>query len=155
MSQVKCLQVGMLQVCNWPKEWFSNLCLDLWQEDQRRFQDEMQQIPVTAFWMIDQIGHFIPNRIPRLANKNVGFVFPWWVNRLAQYAMEFQELRGSKIFHIAYNYFQHTWPFEWPSMGECIDEWIDGQVHTYMHSLRAIEGEVEQNKRDIDHLFSW
>ncbi|KAI6046656.1 hypothetical protein EDC04DRAFT_2597791 [Pisolithus marmoratus] len=114
------------------------------QEDQRRFQDELQQIPLTTFQMIDQIGHFIPNWIPRSANKNVG---------LAQYAMEFQELRGSKIFHIAYDYFQHTWPFEWPSMGECIDEWIDGQVHTYIHSLREIEGEVEWNDRDIDHLF--
>ncbi|KAI6005417.1 hypothetical protein EDC04DRAFT_2611553 [Pisolithus marmoratus] len=138
--------LGMPQVCDWPKEWFYNLHLDLCQEDQRRFQDELQQIPLTTFQMIDQIGHFIPNWIPRSANKNVG---------LAQYVTEFQELRGSKIFCIAYDYFQHAWPFEQPSMGECIDEWIDGQVHTYIHSLREIKGEVEQNDRDIDHLFSW
>ncbi|KAI6032482.1 hypothetical protein EDC04DRAFT_2605133 [Pisolithus marmoratus] len=62
---------GMPRVCNWPKEWFYNLHLDLCQEDQRRFQDELQQIPLTTIWMNDQIGHFIPNWIPRSANKNV------------------------------------------------------------------------------------
>ncbi|KAI5992256.1 hypothetical protein EDC04DRAFT_2613661 [Pisolithus marmoratus] len=167
-SQVKCLQVGqytmdmldlleVLQyphveydvepytgVCDWPKEWFSNVCLDLattegtglphpsngivgkpysntpnmfhaylWcQEDQRRFQDEIQQIPLTTFHMINQIGQ--------------------QKCQISTILTEFQEMRGSKIFCIAYDYFQ---------------------VHTYMHSLREIKGEVEWNNRDIDHLF--
>ncbi|KAI6095706.1 hypothetical protein EDD16DRAFT_1516010 [Pisolithus croceorrhizus] len=78
-----------------PTEWYANLCLDMkeldhlipvtvsWesfspllpacchaylqcQEDQAQFQDEVQQIPLSTFWMIDQISLFIPNWMPRL-----------------------------------------------------------------------------------------
>ncbi|KAI6117124.1 hypothetical protein EDD16DRAFT_1520169 [Pisolithus croceorrhizus] len=84
-------------------------------EDQAQFQDEM----------IDQISHFIPNWMPRSPNKYAGFVFPWWVDRSPQYHSDFQQMRGTRIFPIVHKYFQHTWPLQWLSMGDQIDEWME------------------------------
>ncbi|KAI6140088.1 hypothetical protein EDD17DRAFT_1516473 [Pisolithus thermaeus] len=58
-------------------------------------------------------------------NKYVGFVFPWWVDRSPQYPADFQQMRGARIFPIAHEYFQHTWPLQWLSMGDWIDEWME------------------------------
>ncbi|KAI6095404.1 hypothetical protein F5141DRAFT_1068386 [Pisolithus sp. B1] len=137
-------------------EWYENLCLDMkeldhlilvtisqesfcpllpacfhaylqCQEDQAQFQDEM----------INQISHFIPNWMPRSPNKYVGFVFPWWVDRSPQYHAEFQQMRGARIFPIAHEYFQHTWPLQWLSMGDQIDEWMEENVSAYMIAARS------------------
>ncbi|KAI6106027.1 hypothetical protein EV401DRAFT_1892868 [Pisolithus croceorrhizus] len=113
--------------------WYANLCLDmkelehliLCQEDQAQFQAEVQQIPLSAFWMINEISLFIPNWMPRSPNKYVGFVFPWWVDGSLQYTADFEQMRGTRIFPIAHKYFQHTWPLQQLSMGDRIDEWME------------------------------
>ncbi|KAI6102054.1 hypothetical protein EDD17DRAFT_1764432 [Pisolithus thermaeus] len=176
--------LGMPRPSDWPAEWYENLCLDMkeldhlilvtvsWesfcpllpacfhaylqcQEDQAQFQDEVQQIPLSTFWMIDQISHFIPNWMTRSPNKYAGFVFPWWVDRSPQYHAEFQQMRGTRIFPIAHEYFQHTWPLQQLSMGDWIDEWMEENVNAYMITVRSAAGEIEQNLWAIDHLFSW
>ncbi|KAI6120441.1 hypothetical protein EDD16DRAFT_1518801 [Pisolithus croceorrhizus] len=119
------------------------------QEDQVRFQDEVRQILLGAFWMINQISHFIPNWMPRSPNKYVGFVFPWWVDRSPQYHAEFQQMMGTRIFPIAHEYFQ------WLPMGDRIDEWMEENVSAYMIVARSAAGEIERNSWAIDHLFLW
>ncbi|KAI6100517.1 hypothetical protein F5141DRAFT_1066121 [Pisolithus sp. B1] len=109
-------------------------------EDQAQFQDEVRQIPLSTFWMINQISHFIPNWTPRSSNKYAGFVFPWWVDRSPQYHAEFQQMRGTRIFPIAHEYFQHTWPLQWLSMGDQIDEWMEEKVSAYMITARSVAG---------------
>ncbi|KAI6102236.1 hypothetical protein F5141DRAFT_1065720 [Pisolithus sp. B1] len=180
--------------------WYANLCLDmkelehlilvtiswesfspilpacfhayLWcQEDQVRFQAEVRQIPLGAFWMINEISLFIPNWTPRSPNKYAGFVFPWWVDGSLQYMVDFEQMRGARIFPIAHEYFQlisgaferhnvltllqHTWPLQWLSMGDRIDEWMEEKVSAYMITVRGVVHELEKNEWDIDHLFSW
>ncbi|KAI6167871.1 hypothetical protein EDD17DRAFT_1504048 [Pisolithus thermaeus] len=103
-------------------------------EDQARFQDEVRQIPLGAFRMIDQISHFIPNWTPRSPNKYAGFVFPWWVDRSPQYHSDFQQMRGTRIFPIAHEYFQRL------SMGDRIDEWMEEKVSAYMITARSAAG---------------
>ncbi|KAI6156213.1 hypothetical protein EDD17DRAFT_1512670, partial [Pisolithus thermaeus] len=90
--------------------------------------------------MIDQISHFIPNWTPRSHNKYAGFVFPWWVDRSPQYHSDFQQMRGTRIFPIAHEYFQHTWPLQWLSMGDWIDEWMEEKVSAYMIAARSAAG---------------
>ncbi|KAI6099465.1 hypothetical protein EV401DRAFT_2081403 [Pisolithus croceorrhizus] len=176
--------LGMPRPSDWPAEWYGNLRLDMEEldhlilvtisrasfspllpacyhaylrckEDQARFQDEVRQIPLGAFRMIDQISHFIPNWTPRSPNKYAGFVFPWWVDRSPQYHSDFQQMRGARIFPIAHEYFQHTWPLQRLSMGDRIDEWMEEKVSAYMITARSAAGEIERNSRQIDHLFSW
>ncbi|KAI6101896.1 hypothetical protein F5141DRAFT_1065848 [Pisolithus sp. B1] len=52
--------------------------------------------------------------------------------RSPQYHAEFQQMRGNRIFPIAHEYFQHTWPLQWLSMGDQIDEWMEEKVSAYM-----------------------
>ncbi|KAI6137280.1 hypothetical protein F5141DRAFT_1060138 [Pisolithus sp. B1] len=77
------------------------------------------------FKMINQISLFIPNWMPRSPNKYAGFVFPWWVDGSLQYTADFEQMRGARIFPIAHEYFQHTWPLQQLSMGDQIDEWME------------------------------
>ncbi|KAI6137263.1 hypothetical protein F5141DRAFT_1060126 [Pisolithus sp. B1] len=105
--------------------WYANLCLDMCQEDQAQFQAEVQQIPLGTFRMINEISLFIPNWTPRSPNKYAGFVFPWWVDGSLQYMVDFEQMRGTRIFPIAHEYFQHTWPLQQLSMGDRIDEWME------------------------------
>ncbi|KAI6127602.1 hypothetical protein EDD16DRAFT_1748941 [Pisolithus croceorrhizus] len=161
--------LGMPRPSDWPAEWYGNLRLDMEEldhlilvtisresfspllpacyhaylrckEDQARFQDEVRQIPLGAFRMIDQISHFIPNWTPRSPNKYAGFVFPWWVDRSPQYHSDFQQMRGARIFPIAHEYFQHTWPLQRLSMGDRIDEWMEEKVSAYMITARSAAG---------------
>ncbi|KAI6106612.1 hypothetical protein EDD16DRAFT_1708617 [Pisolithus croceorrhizus] len=126
--------------------WYANLCLDmkelehliLCQEDQVQFQPEVQQIPLSTFWMIDEISLFIPNWMPRSPNKYAGFVFPWWVDGSLQYMVDFKQMRGARIFPIAHKYFQHTWPLQQLSMGDWIDEWMEEKVSAYMITVRGV-----------------
>ncbi|KAI6097557.1 hypothetical protein F5141DRAFT_1067211 [Pisolithus sp. B1] len=163
--------------------WYANLCLDmkelehlilvtilwesfspilpacfhayLWcQEDQARFQAEVQQIPLSTFQMINEISLFIPNWMPRSPNKYAGFVFPWWVDGSLQYMADFEQMRGARIFPIAHEYFQHTWPLQQLSMGDWIDEWMEEKVSAHMIAVRGVVCELEKNEQDIDHLFS-
>ncbi|KAI6165081.1 hypothetical protein EDD17DRAFT_1506408 [Pisolithus thermaeus] len=155
--------LGMPRPSDWPAEWYGNLRLDMEEldhlilvtisresfspllpacyhaylrckEDQARFQDEVQQIPLGAFRMIDQISHFIPNWTPRSPNKYAGFVFPWWVDRSPQYHSDFQQMRGARIFPITHEYFQRL------SMGDRIDEWMEEKVSAYMIVARSAAG---------------
>ncbi|KAI6096450.1 hypothetical protein EV401DRAFT_1895745 [Pisolithus croceorrhizus] len=155
--------LGMPRPSDWPAEWYGNLRLDMEEldhlilvtisresfspllpacyhaylrckEDQARFQDEVRQIPLGAFRMIDQISHFIPNWTPRSPNKYAGFVFPWWVDRSPQYHSDFQQMRGARIFPIAHEYFQRL------SMGDRIDEWMEEKVSAYMIAARSAAG---------------
>ncbi|KAI6112667.1 hypothetical protein F5141DRAFT_1213963 [Pisolithus sp. B1] len=91
--------------------------------------------------------------MPRSPNKYAGFVFPWWVDRSPQYHAEFQQMRGARIFPIAHEYFQHTWPLQQLSMGDRIDEWMEEKVSAYMIMARRVAGEIEWNLQAIDHLF--
>ncbi|KAI6019095.1 hypothetical protein EDC04DRAFT_2607615 [Pisolithus marmoratus] len=56
--------------------------------------------------------------------RGPGFVFPWWVEGSPQYPVDFQKMRGTRIFPTAHDYFQHTWPLQRLSMGDQIDEWM-------------------------------
>ncbi|KAI6026216.1 hypothetical protein BKA83DRAFT_18998 [Pisolithus microcarpus] len=107
-----------------------------------------------AFHMIDTLGHYVPDWTPRSPNKYIGFIFPWWLHGSSQYPTDFEQLRGGRIFPIADEYFQYKWPTEKSSMGDQIDNWIAGQVHNYMRSLREIAEEIEVNERNVNHLFS-
>ncbi|KAI6027872.1 hypothetical protein BKA83DRAFT_4490412 [Pisolithus microcarpus] len=175
--------LGMRQVSDWPTQWFYNLCLDLkelehlvlvtvsresfppllpacfhaylrCQEDKARFQQEISNIPLGAFRMIDSLHHYIPDWMPRTPNKYVGFVFPWWLHGSPQYPADFQQLRGGRIFHIADEYFRYAWPARNSSMGDQIDGWIEAQVNTYMKSLREIAEEIAATERNVNHLFA-
>ncbi|KAI6097806.1 hypothetical protein F5141DRAFT_1219887 [Pisolithus sp. B1] len=138
--------LGMPQPSNWLTGWYANLCLDmkelehliLCQEDQVQFQPEVRQIPLSTFWMIDEISLFIPNWMPRSPNKYAGFVFPWWVDGSLQYMVDFKQMRGARIFPIAHKYFQHTWPLQQLSMGDWIDEWMEEKVSAYMITVRGV-----------------
>ncbi|KAI6109340.1 hypothetical protein EDD16DRAFT_1522564 [Pisolithus croceorrhizus] len=115
---IECMVIhllGMPRPSNWPAEWYGNLCLDM-------------------------ISHFIPNWMPRSPNKYAGFVFPWWVDRSPQYHADFQQIRGARIFPIAHEYFQHTWPLQQLSMGDQIDEWMEEKVSAYMITARSAAG---------------
>ncbi|KIK30867.1 hypothetical protein PISMIDRAFT_6175 [Pisolithus microcarpus 441] len=176
--------LGIPQVSDWPMEWFYNLCLDLkeldhlilvtvsrqtftptlpacfhaylrCQDNKDQFQNEIRSIPLGAFRMIDSLDHYIPNWTPRTPNKYAGFIFPWWLHGSSQYPMDFQHLRGGRIFPVVDEYFQYTWPAKNTSMGDQIDDWIEGQVYTYMKSLREIVEEIEVNEKNMNHLFSW
>ncbi|KAI6033621.1 hypothetical protein BKA83DRAFT_15996 [Pisolithus microcarpus] len=176
--------LGMPRVSDWPTHWFYNLCLDLkelehlilvtvsrhsftptlpacfhaflqCQQDGVRFQEEIHNIPLSTFHMIDTLGHYIPDWTPRSPNKYIGFIFPWWLHGSSQYPTDFEQLRGGRILPIADEYFQYKWPTEKSSMGDQIDNWIAGQVHNYMRSLREITEEIEVNERNVNHLFSW
>ncbi|KIK13837.1 hypothetical protein PISMIDRAFT_17710 [Pisolithus microcarpus 441] len=125
------------------------------QEDKARFQQEISNIPLGAFRMIDSLHHYIPDWTPRTPNKYVGFVFPWWLHGSSQYLADFQQLRGGRIFHIADEYFQYAWPARNSSMGDQIDGWIEAQVNTYMKSLREIAEEIAATERNVNHLFVW
>ncbi|KAI6106121.1 hypothetical protein EDD16DRAFT_1521024 [Pisolithus croceorrhizus] len=111
--------LGVPQPSNWLTGWYANLCLDmkelehlilvtiLWEsfspilpacfhaylrcrEDQAQFQDEVQQILLGTFQMINQISLFILSWTPRSPNKYAGFVFPWWVDGSLQYTVDFE-----------------------------------------------------------------
>ncbi|KAI6013783.1 hypothetical protein BKA83DRAFT_4130147 [Pisolithus microcarpus] len=124
------------------------------QDNKDQFQNEIRSIPLGAFRMIDSLDHYIPNWTPRTPNKYAGFIFPWWLHGSSQYPTDFQHLRGGRIFPIADEYFQYTWPAKNTSMGDQIDDWIEGQVYTYMKSLREIAEEIEVNEKNVNHLFS-
>ncbi|KAI6106827.1 hypothetical protein EDD16DRAFT_1712871 [Pisolithus croceorrhizus] len=47
-------------------------------------------------------------------------------------------MRGASIFPIAHKYFQHTWPLQWLSMGDQIDEWMEEKVSAYMIMWSAL-----------------
>ncbi|KAI6103452.1 hypothetical protein F5141DRAFT_1065263 [Pisolithus sp. B1] len=53
---------------------------------------------------------------------------------------EFQQMRGTRIFPIAHEYFQHTWPLQQLSMGDQIDEWMEEKVSAYMIMVRSVAG---------------
>ncbi|KAI6099341.1 hypothetical protein EDD17DRAFT_1507897 [Pisolithus thermaeus] len=72
--------------------------------------------------------------------RGPGFVFPWWVDRSPQYHAEFQQMRGTRIFPIAHEYFQHTWPLQQLSVGDQIDEWMEEKVSAYMIMVRSAAG---------------
>ncbi|KAI6120375.1 hypothetical protein EV401DRAFT_1887659 [Pisolithus croceorrhizus] len=61
-----------------------------------------------------------------------------WVDRSPQYHAEFQQMRGVRIFPIAHEYFQHTWPLQWLSVGDQIDEWMEENVSAYMIAARSV-----------------
>ncbi|KAI6166306.1 hypothetical protein EDD17DRAFT_1505229 [Pisolithus thermaeus] len=82
-----------------------------------------------------QISHFIPNWMPKSPNKYVGFVFPC-------------------IFPIAHKYFQHTWPLQWLSMGDQIDEWMEEKVSAYMIMVRGVADEIEQPMGNPSFVFA-
>ncbi|KAI6015766.1 hypothetical protein BKA83DRAFT_10310 [Pisolithus microcarpus] len=109
------------------------------QDNKDQFQNEIRSIPLGAFRMINSLNHYIPNWTPRTPNKYAGFIFPW----------------GGRIFPVADEYFQYTWPAKNTSMGDQIDDWIEGQVYTYMKSLREIAEEIEVNEKNVNHLFLW
>ncbi|KAI6037846.1 hypothetical protein EDC04DRAFT_2604506 [Pisolithus marmoratus] len=89
---IKCVAIHLLhmvQVSDWPEQWFQNLSMDLkelnnlllllvcrqspppplpacyhayvkWKDDEKAFQNELQQIPMDAFCLLDSINTFIP-----------------------------------------------------------------------------------------------
>ncbi|KAI6027090.1 hypothetical protein EDC04DRAFT_2605961 [Pisolithus marmoratus] len=163
--------------------WFDNLCLDLkeldhlllvtvlqesfmptlpacfhiylqCQDDKDRFQDDIWNIPLGAFQMINSLNHYIPEWTPRMPNKYAGFIFPWWLHGALKYPTDFQKLRGGRIYPIADEYFQYKWPAKNSSMGDQIDDWIEGKVHTYMTHLWDIAEQIELNEWDLNHLCS-
>ncbi|KAI6102904.1 hypothetical protein F5141DRAFT_1065491 [Pisolithus sp. B1] len=66
-----------------------------------------------------------------------------------QYMADFKQMRGARIFPITHEYFQ------WLSMGDRIDEWMEEKVSAYMITVRGVVHELEKNEWDINHLFSW
>ncbi|KAI5981742.1 hypothetical protein EDD15DRAFT_2379083 [Pisolithus albus] len=127
--------LGLPRVSDWPTQWFYNVLLDLkeldhlilvtvsrhsftpmlpacfhaylrCQEDKDRFQEEIRNIPLGAFHMIDSLAHYIPDWTQRMPNKYTGFVFPWWLHGSSHYPADFQKLRGGRVFPIAAEYFQ-------------------------------------------------
>ncbi|KAI6009293.1 hypothetical protein EDC04DRAFT_2610613 [Pisolithus marmoratus] len=146
--QIECAVIhllAMLRVSDWPTQWFDNLCLDL---------DDIWNIPLGTFQMIDSLDHHIPEWMPRMPNKYAGFIFPWWLHGASKYPTDFQKLRGRRIYPIADEYFQYKWPAKNSSMGDQIDGWIKGKVHTYMTHLQDIAEQIELNKWDLNHLCS-
>ncbi|KAI6111646.1 hypothetical protein EDD16DRAFT_1710338 [Pisolithus croceorrhizus] len=136
ISQVQNVQAGqytvdminLLEVLHHPHvgyRWYANLCLDM------KELEHLILIPLGTFRMIDKISLFIPNWMPRSPNKYAGFVFPWWVDGSLQYMVDFQQMRSARIFPIAHEYFQHTWPLQQLSMGDWIDEWMEEKVSAY------------------------
>ncbi|KAI6001385.1 hypothetical protein EDD15DRAFT_2361749 [Pisolithus albus] len=175
--------LGLPRVSDWPTQWFYNVLLDLkeldhlilvtvsrhsftpmlpacfhaylrCQEDKDRFQEEIRNIPLGAFHMIDSLAHYIPDWTQRTPNKYTGFVFPWWLHGSSNYPADFQKLRGGRVFPIAAEYFQYKWPTANPSIGDKVDTWIQGQVQNQMKYLREIQEDVEANGRKVNHLFS-
>ncbi|KAI6096612.1 hypothetical protein EDD16DRAFT_1527923 [Pisolithus croceorrhizus] len=130
-------------------EWYENLCLDMKELDHLILVTVLRESFCPLFpacfqaylqCQEDQISHFIPNWMPRSPNKYAGFVFPWWVDRSPQYHAEFQQMRGTRIFPIAHEYFQHTWPLQQLSVGDQIDEWMEEKVSAYMIMVRSAAG---------------
>ncbi|KAI5995064.1 hypothetical protein EDD15DRAFT_2195693 [Pisolithus albus] len=175
--------LGLPRVSDWPTQWFYNVLLDLkeldhlilvtvsrhsftpmlpacfhaylrCQEDKDRFQEEIRNIPLGAFHMIDSLAHYIPDWTQRTPNKYTGFVFPWWLHGSSNYPADFQKLSGGRVFPIAAEYFQYKWPTANPSIGDKVDTWIQGQVQNQMKYLREIQEDVEANGRKVNHLFS-
>ncbi|KAI6116440.1 hypothetical protein F5141DRAFT_1062491 [Pisolithus sp. B1] len=138
--------------------WYANLCLDM--------KELEHLILVTISWesfspilpacfhaylwcqedqMIDKISLFIPNWMPRSPNKYAGFVFPWWVDGSLQYMADFEQMRGTRIFPIAHEYFQHMWPLQQLSMGDRIDEWMEEKwfaLSRLLVSMQQILGDI-------------
>ncbi|KAI5986722.1 hypothetical protein EDC04DRAFT_2615021 [Pisolithus marmoratus] len=129
----------MVHLSDWPEQWFLNLSIDLkelknllllsvcrqspppllpacyhayvrWKDDEKAFQNELQQIPMEAFHLLDSINAFIPSWSPWHCDKYAGFACLWWLHRSSQYHADHQHLRGANVFQIAIKYFQHEWP---------------------------------------------
>ncbi|KAI6127213.1 hypothetical protein F5141DRAFT_1060795 [Pisolithus sp. B1] len=133
--------------------WYANLCLDMKELEhlilvtisQESFSPILPACFHAYLWcqedqMIDEISLFIPNWMPRSPNKYAGFVFPWWVDGSLQYMADFKQMRGTRIFPIAHEYFQ------WLSMGDWIDEWMEEKVSAYMIAVRGVVHELEKNE---------
>ncbi|KAI6158819.1 hypothetical protein EDD17DRAFT_1511856 [Pisolithus thermaeus] len=60
---------------------------------------------------------------------------------------EFQQMRGVRIFPIAHEYFQHTWPLQWLSVGDQIDEWMEENVSAYMIAARSVAAVFKEKRQ--------
>ncbi|KAI5982538.1 hypothetical protein EDD15DRAFT_2202795 [Pisolithus albus] len=171
-------------VSEWPAEWFSNISSDLreldhlvlisvcrrspfpplpacyhaylrWKDVEDEFQNELRRIPKESFQLLDNLGSFIPNWTPRFPDKYGGFAFPWWLHGASRYSVDFEELRGAKVFQTAAEYFQHEWPLNEPSFSDRLDSLLEDRVAQYMTSLVYISNIIERIDGEMNHLFSW
>ncbi|KAI5982566.1 hypothetical protein EDD15DRAFT_2202821 [Pisolithus albus] len=171
-------------VSEWPAEWFSNISSDLreldhlvlisvcrrspfpplpacyhaylrWKDVEDEFQNELRRIPKESFQLLDNLGSFIPNWTPRFPDKYGGFAFPWWLHGASRYSVDFEELRGAKVFQTAAEYFQHEWPLNEPSFSDRLDSLLEDRVAQYMTNLVYISNIIERIDGEMNHLFSW
>ncbi|KAI6126520.1 hypothetical protein F5141DRAFT_1060269 [Pisolithus sp. B1] len=138
-----CIECAVIHLLGW----YANLCLD------------MVMISGTEGAGTPHPGNHITGKLQShfasmlscifMVPRGPGFVSPWWVDGSLQYTVDFKQMRGARIFPIAHKYFQ------WLSMGDWIDEWIEEKVSAYMITVRGVVHELEKNEQDINHLFSW
>ncbi|KAI5988028.1 hypothetical protein EDD15DRAFT_2199201 [Pisolithus albus] len=109
-------------VSEWPAQWFSNISSDLreldhlvlicicvqaeWKDVEDEFQNELCHIPKESFQLLNNLGSFIPNWTLQFPDKYGRFAFPWWLHGTSRYSIDFEELRGVKVFQMAAEYFQ-------------------------------------------------
>ncbi|KAI5982823.1 hypothetical protein EDD15DRAFT_2377139 [Pisolithus albus] len=170
-------------VSEWPAEWFSNISSDLreldhlvlisvcrrspfpplpacyhaylrWKDVEDEFQNELRRIPKESFQLLDNLGSFIPNWTPRFPDKYGGFAFPWWLHGASRYSVDFEELRGAKVFQTAAEYFQHEWPLNETSFSDRLDSLLEDRVAQYMTNLVYISNIIERIDGEMNHLFS-
>ncbi|KAI6159468.1 hypothetical protein EDD17DRAFT_1511164 [Pisolithus thermaeus] len=117
--------------------WYANLCLD------------MVMISGAEGAGTPHPGNHIMGKLQSHFASMLSCIFtvPKGPDGSLQYIADFEQMRGARIFPIAHEYFQ------WLSMGDQIDEWMEEKVSAYMIAVRGVVCELEKNEQDIDHLF--
>ncbi|KAI6029006.1 hypothetical protein EDC04DRAFT_2605636 [Pisolithus marmoratus] len=129
-------------VSDWPARWFYNLCLDL---------KELEHLILVT---VSQ-GSFTPT-LPACFHAYLRCQedMDRFQDEIRNTPLDFQQLRGRKIYPIADQYCQYKWPTKNSSMGDQIDDWIKGKVHNFMTDLQGVAEQIEVNKQDLNHLCS-
>ncbi|KAI6142744.1 hypothetical protein BKA82DRAFT_25782, partial [Pisolithus tinctorius] len=167
---------------HWPEDWYQHLRIDMGTLDclipiavtqncyrpplpaayilhhmggwtEATFRDALFQIPEAQ---ITDFTYSIIELLPRWSlhpDTDGGFVLPWWLNGISNYASEARVLRSDEIQTIAQRYFTDLWPLQKSPIKDRLHGVLDAQVKRYKNNALRVEALLPGLTAEVEELF--
>ncbi|KIN93850.1 hypothetical protein M404DRAFT_35662 [Pisolithus tinctorius Marx 270] len=167
---------------HWPEDWYQHLCIDMGTLDclipivvtqncyrpplpttyilhhmgrwtEATFCDAWFQIPevqITDFTY--SIIELLPQWSPR-PDTDGGFMLPWWLNGISNYASKAQVLHSNEVQTITQRYFTDLWPLQKFPIKDRLHGVLDTQVKRYKNNALRVEALLPGLTAEVEELF--
>ncbi|KAI6155002.1 hypothetical protein BKA82DRAFT_4010688 [Pisolithus tinctorius] len=141
---------------HWPEDWYQHLCIDM------GTLDCLIPIVVTQNCYWPPLPAIIIELLPQWSphpDTDGGFVLPWWLNGISNYASEARVLRSDEVQTITQRYFTDLWPLQKSPIKDCLHGVLDAQVKRYKNNALRVEAllpgltaKVKESFERLNHM---